>query len=39
MPGDAQSIQPGEIARSIESFAQTPAVGMVGRRPQRTDDL
>jgi putative ABC transport system substrate-binding protein len=29
MPGDAQSIQPGEIARSIESFAQAPAVGMV----------
>jgi len=29
MPGDAQSIQSGENARSIESFAQVPAVGMV----------
>jgi hypothetical protein len=29
MPGDAPSIQPGEIAHSIESFAQAAAVGMV----------
>ena len=29
MPGDAQSIQSGEIARSVESFAQVSAVGMV----------
>jgi hypothetical protein len=28
MPGDAQSIQSGEIARSIESLASAPAVGM-----------
>jgi len=29
MPGDAQSIRSGEIARSIESFTRAPAVGMV----------
>jgi len=37
MPGDAQSIQSGEIARGIEAFAQAPAGGMVvvpsGSRP------
>jgi hypothetical protein len=29
MPGDVQSIQSGEIARSIKSFTQALAVGMV----------
>jgi hypothetical protein len=30
MPSNAQSIQAGEIARSIEAFAQAPAAGIVG---------